>query len=29
MDQHQALQGDLWIPVHLVTPDNYQQFQRQ
>lgn len=27
--QHQALQGDLWIPVHLVTPDNYQQFQRQ
>ena len=27
--QRQALQGDLWIPVHLVTPDNYQQFQRQ
>jgi len=26
--QHQPLQGDLWIPVQLVTPDNYQQFQR-
>ncbi|MEH3022302.1 MAG: sugar ABC transporter substrate-binding protein [Pseudomonas oryzihabitans] len=29
LTRHQPLQGDLWIPVHLVTPDNYQQFQRQ
>ncbi|GAB3387848.1 hypothetical protein GCM10027514_29370 [Azotobacter armeniacus] len=21
-----ALQGDVWIPVHLVTPDNYTQY---
>lgn len=25
----EALQGDIWIPVHLVTPDNYAQFQQK
>lgn len=23
-----VVQGDIWIPVHLITPDNYMQFQR-
>ncbi len=26
---HEALQGDIWIPTQLVTPQNYAQFQRQ
>lgn len=25
----EALQGDIWIPVHLVTPDNYAQFKQK
>lgn len=29
MAHGEALQGDIWIPVHLVTPDNYQQFKQQ
>jgi ribose transport system substrate-binding protein/inositol transport system substrate-binding protein len=24
---HEALQGDLWVPTQLVTPENYAQFQ--
>ena len=26
--KHAALQGDVWIPTQLVTPENYQQFLR-